>query len=75
MYNGNGGHSGSVTVKDWYLAEENKLARIVFDDGTELTTEEIEELVQHPGEFVPVAGVTLSPASADLVHAREKDSG
>ena len=36
---------GSVTVKSWYLANRFRLARIVFYDGTSLTTEEIEALV------------------------------
>jgi Ca2+-binding RTX toxin-like protein len=48
ILNGKGGNSGTITVEDWYLAEKNKLSKIVFDDGTELTTAEIEELAARP---------------------------
>jgi hypothetical protein len=47
---------GSVTIVDWYLAEQYKLI-IVFDDGTELTPTEIEALVQ---PNVPVTGIHIS---------------
>jgi len=43
---------GSITIVDWYLAEQYKLI-IVFDDGTELTPEEVEELVKQP--YVPLS--------------------
>ena len=29
--------TGSVTVEDWYLSDDNKLSKIVFDDGSELS--------------------------------------
>jgi uncharacterized protein YjdB len=59
-----GNETGSVTVEDWYLAEKNKLSKIVFDDGNELTTEEIEELAEEI--FVAVTGVALFPSSTEL---------
>ena len=43
---------GSITIVDWYLAEHYKLI-IVFDDGTVLTPEEVEALVQ---SYVPLTG-------------------
>jgi uncharacterized protein YjdB len=61
-----GDGEGSVTVEGWYLAEKNKLAKIVFDDGTELTTEEIEALVEAEDVFIHVTSVTVAPVSADL---------
>jgi len=42
-----GKESGSITIVDWYLAEQYKLA-IVFDDDSKLTTEEIEALAIKP---------------------------
>jgi Ca2+-binding RTX toxin-like protein len=44
ILDGAGDYAGSVTVEDWYLDEENTLSKIVFEGGTELTTEDIEEL-------------------------------
>jgi uncharacterized protein YjdB len=44
VLDGTGGYAGSVTIEDWYLDEKNKLSKIVFEDETELTTEEIEDL-------------------------------
>jgi uncharacterized protein YjdB len=55
---------GSIVAADWYLAEKNKLKKIVFDDGSELTTEEIEALAAVP--FVGVTGVSLSQSAANL---------
>jgi uncharacterized protein YjdB len=64
-----GEDAGNITVEDWYLAEKNKLSKIVLDDGTELTTEEIEALAEGNGgeeAFVAVTGVSLAPSSADI---------
>jgi Ca2+-binding RTX toxin-like protein len=52
ILDGTGGYAGSVTVEDWYLAETNKLSKIVFDNGTELTTAEIEALASNPPSVV-----------------------
>jgi uncharacterized protein YjdB len=48
ILDGAGGYAGSVLVEDWYLNAKNKLPKIVFEDGTKLTTEEIEELAANP---------------------------
>jgi hypothetical protein len=68
ILNGTGGYSGSVTVEDWYLDAGNKLSKIMFEDGTELTTEEIDELATSP------AVVILGTTGVNTLRARSANS-
>jgi uncharacterized protein YjdB len=72
ILDGMGGYAGNVTVEDWYLDEKNKLLKIVFDNGTELTLEEIEALAATPPNVLrgtTGANVlrTSSPASGSVI--------
>ena len=60
---------GSVTIEDWYKDDRNKLARIVFDDGSVLTREEIEYLVENPPVVFYCSGgnINISSRAGDIV--------
>jgi Ca2+-binding RTX toxin-like protein len=47
-----GNESGSVTIADWYLDAKNRIARIVFADGSLIEAAEIEILVNNPPTLI-----------------------
>ena len=47
-----GAESGRVSIADWYLEACNRMTRIVFEDESELSTEDIEWLADNPPALI-----------------------